>query len=48
MAHFEARLAACMLAAQGFPIPGTADRDTAMAMAARAGHGASLTALAAL
>lgn len=48
LAHFEARLAACLLSAQGCQVPGAPDRDTAIAMATQAGHGASLAALVAL
>jgi DNA-binding SARP family transcriptional activator len=48
LAHFEARLAACLLSARGYQVPGAPDRDTAITMATQAGHGASLTALLAL
>jgi tetratricopeptide (TPR) repeat protein len=48
LAHYEARLAACLLAARGRAVPGAPDLEDAVAAARRGGHRASLAALEAL
>lgn len=48
LAHFEARLAACRLAARGHALPGAPDLTAAFANAARKGHHSSVSELARL
>jgi DNA-binding SARP family transcriptional activator/tetratricopeptide (TPR) repeat protein len=48
LAHFEARLAACRLAARGHAVPGAPDLAAALATAARSGHRSSAAELALL
>lgn len=48
LAHFEARLAACRLAARGHAVAGAPDLSAALATAATSGHGSSAAELALL